>query len=155
MPRQPGLVSTQVRILVPGLYGTGPQAIPSMTSLCLVINYIIAGAVVIALCVSAVRCLNPPQGRNCVCLVHGQAFWHSTWYTVGAQCRAPCSLRSSLCEIFIYSQILSSYSGPGTVLSAGEAAMSKTDKNPDLVKHTLWREREQQPNEHVIKDMQR
>lgn len=54
-----------------------------MTLLCLVINYIIAGAVVIALCVS-VRGMNRPQGRNCVCLVYGQAFWHSTWYTVGA-----------------------------------------------------------------------
>lgn len=63
-----GWFSTQVRILVPGLEGTGPQAIPwecpescLHDMLCLAINYIIAGAVLIALCVSPVWGLNSPK----------------------------------------------------------------------------------------------
>ena len=96
-----------------------------MALLCLVINYIIAESVIIVLCFPSLG-LESHQGKNFVCLVHGRASWHSAWYTTGAYCRAPCFLRSSLCEIFIHLPILSAYSGPGTVLIAGEAAAKET-----------------------------
>ena len=73
----------------------------------------------------------PPRSRNPVGLVHGGVSWQSAWHTVAAEFRAPCSLTSYpyLRHPFIHRYLLSSYSGPGAVLSAGEAAVSKRQKS--------------------------
>lgn len=97
-----------------------------MALLCLVINYIIAESVIIVLCVFPAWGLNPTKAGTLSVWFIGRASWHSAWYTTGAYCRAPCFLRSSLCEIFIHSPTLSAYSGPGIVLIAAEAAAKET-----------------------------
>lgn len=102
-------------------------------SLYLVIHYIIARPLLLC-CVSPyirpdIRPPPPRAGTSSVWLMVGVS-WHSARHTVGAEFRAPCSLTSYPYSrhAFTHRYLLSSYSGPGSVLSAREGAVSQRDQ---------------------------